>query len=74
MILRKDLKKDQKFCRYLKEERTASAMEKEIATSTSIFAWKIPGTEQPGRLQSEGSQSQTLLVTKEQQQNDGYSR
>ena len=50
------------------------SLEKEIATSTSIFAWKIPGTEEPGRLQSEGSQSQTLLVTKEQQQNDGYSR
>ena len=30
MILRGDLKKGQKFCRYLKEERTALAMGKEL--------------------------------------------
>ena len=35
------------------------AMEKEIATHSSILAWKIPWTEQPGRLQSMGSQSDT---------------
>ena len=34
-------------------------LEKEIVTYSSIFAWKIPGTEDPGRLQSKGSQSQT---------------
>ena len=30
--------------------------EKEMATHSSILAWKIPGTEEPGRLQSIGSQ------------------
>ena len=27
-------------------------LEKEIATHSSIIAWKIPGTEESGRLQS----------------------
>ena len=27
-------------------------LKKEIATHSSILAWKIPGTEEPGRLQS----------------------
>ena len=31
-------------------------LEKEMATYTSILAWKIPWTEEPGRLQSMGSQ------------------
>ena len=31
-------------------------MEKEIATHSSTLAWKIPWTEEPGRLQSMGSQ------------------
>ena len=30
-------------------------LEKEMATYSSIFAWKIPWTEEPGRLQSTGS-------------------
>ena len=30
-------------------------MEKEIATHSSILAWNIPWTEEPGRLQSMGS-------------------
>ena len=29
---------------------------KEMATHCSIPAWRIPGTEEPGRLQSMGSQ------------------
>ena len=29
-------------------------MEKEIATHSSILAWRIPWTEEPGRLQSIG--------------------
>jgi len=34
--------------------------EKEMATHSSIFAWRIPWTEEPGRRQSMGSQkSQT---------------
>ena len=36
-------------------------LEKEMATHSSILAWKIPWTEEPGRLQSMGSQSQTRL-------------
>ena len=32
------------------------ALEKEIATHSSILAWKIPWTEEPGRLQSMGLQ------------------
>ena len=31
-------------------------LEKEMATHSSILAWKIPWTEEPGRLQSMGSQ------------------
>ena len=34
-------------------------MEKEMTTHSSILAWRIPQTEEPGRLQSMGSQSQT---------------
>ena len=36
-------------------------MEKEIATHSSILAWRIPGTEEPGELLSMGSHSQTRL-------------
>ena len=32
------------------------ALEKELATCSSILAWRIPWTEEPGRLQSMGSQ------------------
>ena len=32
------------------------SLEKEMATHFSILAWKIPWTENPGRLQSVGSQ------------------
>ena len=31
-------------------------LEKEMATHSSTLAWKIPGMEEPGRLQSMGSQ------------------
>ena len=31
-------------------------LEKEMATHYSMLAWKIPGMEEPGRLQSMGSQ------------------
>ena len=33
-------------------------LEKEIATNSSTLAWKIPWTEDPGRLQSMGSQEE----------------
>ena len=35
--------------------------EKGMVTHSSILAWKIPWTEEPGGLQSMGSQSQTRL-------------
>jgi len=31
-------------------------LEKKMATHSSILVWKIPRTEEPGRLQSMGSQ------------------
>ena len=36
-------------------------LEKEMATHSSILAWRIPWTEAPGELQSKGSQSRTRL-------------
>ena len=32
------------------------SLEKEMATHSNILAWEIPWTEEPGRLQSMGSQ------------------
>ena len=44
-------------------------LEKEMATYSSIFAWEIPRTEEPGRLQSMGSKRvRHNLVTQQQQQ------
>ena len=43
-------------------------LEKEMATQSSILAWKIPGTEEPGELQPMGSQEDRHdLMTKGQQ-------
>ena len=36
-------------------------LKKEMATHSSILAWKIPWSEEPGRLQSKEPQSQTRL-------------
>ena len=36
-------------------------LEEGMATNSSILAWRIPWTEEPGRPQSMGSQSQTRL-------------
>ena len=36
--------------------RSEDPLEKEMATHSSIFAWRIPWTEEPGRPQSIGSQ------------------
>ena len=36
-------------------------LEKEMATHSSVLAWRIPWTEEPGRLQFMGSQSWTRL-------------
>ena len=45
-----------------------SALEKEIATHSSVLAWRIPGTGEPGWLPSIGSQSRTRLKRQQQQQ------
>ena len=37
------------------------SLEKGMVTHSSILAWRIPRTEEPGGLQSMGSQSQTQL-------------
>ena len=37
------------------------ALEKEMATHSSVLAWRIPGTGEPGGLLSMGSQSRTRL-------------
>ena len=36
-------------------------LEKKMATSSGILAWEIPWTEEPGGLQSKGSQRWTRL-------------
>ena len=47
----------------------ASNLEKEMATHSSILAWEIPWTEEPGELQFMGVQkSWTNLQTKQQEQ------
>ena len=38
-------------------------LEEGMATHSSILAWRIPWTEEPGGLQSTGSQSDTTEVT-----------
>ena len=35
-------------------------LEKEMATHSSIFAWRIPRTEEPGSLQSMGSKESDM--------------
>ena len=52
-------------------------LEKEMETHCSIHAWEIPWTEEPGGLQSRGSQYNSDLVTKQlrevrQTQKDKY--
>jgi len=42
-------------------------LEKEMATHSSVLAWEIPRTEEPGRLQSRGLQRVRYdLATKQQ--------
>ena len=41
--------------------RRPDPLDKQMATHSGILAWKIPWTEEPDRLQSMGSQSQTRL-------------
>ena len=39
------------------------ALEKEMAAHSSVLAWRIPWTEEPGGLQSTASQRDTTKVT-----------
>ena len=39
----------------------SSKMEKEMATHSSILAWRIPWTEEPGELQSLGLQESDMI-------------
>ena len=49
------------------------ALEKEMATHSSVLAWRIPGTAEPGGLPSMGhTESDTTEVTQQQQQQDSY--
>ena len=50
-------------------------LEKEMATHSSILAWRIPWTEEPGGLQSMGLQSQmSLSISKTQAIQEGVLR
>ena len=40
---------------------TFHSLEKEMATHSSVLAWRIPGTGEPGGLPAMGSHSQTRL-------------
>ena len=44
-------------CQYIRSQSGEDPLENEMATHSSILAWEIPGTEEPGRLQPMDSQS-----------------
>ena len=46
------------------------ALEKGMATHSSVLAWKIPGTGEPGELPSMGSQSWTRLSSSSSSNNE----
>ena len=46
-------------------------LEKDMATHSSILAWRIPWTEEPGRIQSMGSQRVRHDLASKQQQRLG---
>ena len=52
--------------------RFIHALEKEMATYSSVLAWKIPGTGEPGGLLSGVAQSRTRLKRQQQPQHDEY--
>ena len=52
------LETQETLCQSLGQE---DPLEEEMATHSSVLAWEIPWTEEPGGLQSMGSQSQTRL-------------
>ena len=48
-------------------------LEKEMATHSSILTWKIPWTEEPGRLQSMGTEQLTHTYICRKKQSSLYS-
>ena len=48
------------------------ALEKEMATHSSVLAWRIPGTEEPGGLQSLGSERVRHDLATKQEQHCSY--
>ena len=46
--------------------------EEEMATYSSVFAWEVPWTEEPGRLQFMGLQRVRLDFATKKQQNDPF--
>ena len=48
------------------------ALEKEMATHSSVLAWRIPGTEEPGGLPWGHTESDTTEATWQQQQQQQY--
>ena len=50
------------------------ALEEEMAPHCSIFAWRIPWTEEPGELQSMGSQRVRHDLVTEHTHNNYFSR
>jgi len=53
IILRSEI--DGSECRYVFNKLSVTFLEKAMAPHSSTLAWKIPWTEEPGRLQSMGS-------------------
>ena len=49
------------------------ALEKEMATHSSVLAWRIPGTGEPGGLPSMGSHSRTRLKRLSSSSSNTYS-
>ena len=58
LVVKNPLAKQETWVQTLGQE---DSLEKEMATHSSILAWRIPRTEEPGGLQSMGSQSRTQL-------------
>ena len=56
------------FCVFFLKLPCSPLVEKEIATHSSIFAWRIPWTEEPGGLQSMGRKVKHDLTEQQQQQ------
>ena len=56
-VVKNSLAMQEPRVRFLGREDT---LEKEMATHSNILAWRIPWTEEPGRLQSMGSQESDM--------------